>query len=553
MNLNNLNVIFYISFSFILNSSIHSQRTVGLLKSTSNVSEGYILFSPLSSKETFLIDNCGYLVKKWVSEHVPGQTAYLLPNGDLLRTARIPGFFTGGGTGGKIEIFDWEGILKWSYVLANEKYHQHHIAHPMPNGNILTTVWYKYSKEEAIQKGFRLDKLTNEGIWSDRIIEIKPLPGNKAEIVWEWDFWDHTIQNYDSIKSNYGFISEHPELLDVNFFEDPGANIAEWIHLNALDYNPQLDQIIVSSKYHNEFYIIDHSTTTNQAKGHTSGKYGKGGDFLYRWGNPRSYGRGTQSDHWLYGQHDVQWIDDGLPGEGNILLFNNGSNRTGQLYSSVEEIIPPIGANGNYILENGKSYKPLLPIWVYQAEPRTSFYSSRISGAERMLNGNTVICEGNKGNFFEVDRVKNNVWQYENPVNTFGAAIQGNMPINNDVFKISKYSADYPAFTDKLINRSQTIEINLSDYNCEKLSSLISQEISNFAIYPNPTSDYIYFNYDLLPNVSYQVSDILGKVCLSGIANSNSINTSSLREGLYFIKFSFTSGEKIYNFTFLKK
>ncbi|MEY3421121.1 MAG: hypothetical protein RIR48_1410, partial [Bacteroidota bacterium] len=276
-------ILFYLII--LINSSAIAQRTVGLLKSSSNVSDGYILFSPISSKETYLIDNCGQVVNKWSSEFVPGQTAYLLPNGDLLRAGRVAGFFSGGGVGGRIEIFDWNGTLKWSYTLANEKYHQHHIAHPMPNGNILTSVWYKYSKEEAIQKGFRPDKLTNQGIWSDRILELKPLPENKAEIVWEWDFWDHTIQDLDSTKSDYDKIADHPELLDVNFFEDPGGNPAEWIHLNSLDYNPQLDQILVSSKYHNEFYIIEHTASTQLAKEHTGGKYGKGGDFLYRWGN----------------------------------------------------------------------------------------------------------------------------------------------------------------------------------------------------------------------------------------------------------------------------
>ena len=132
MKLYILRVIFYLFFIFHFNNSIFTQRTVGVLKSNSKVAEGYTLFSPINSKETFLIDNCGYLIKKWTSENVPGQTAYLLTSGDLLRAARISGVFTGGGVGGKIEIFGWDGNLKWSYILANEKYHQHHIAHPPP-------------------------------------------------------------------------------------------------------------------------------------------------------------------------------------------------------------------------------------------------------------------------------------------------------------------------------------------------------------------------------------------------------------------------------------
>ena len=544
-------ILFYLII--LINSSAIAQRTVGLLKSSSNVSDGYILFSPISSKETYLIDNCGQVVNKWSSEFVPGQTAYLLPNGDLLRAGRVAGFFSGGGVGGKIEIFDWNGTLKWSYTLANEKYHQHHIAHPMPNGNILTSVWYKYSKEEAIQKGFRPDKLTNQGIWSDRILELKPLPENKAEIVWEWDFWDHTIQDLDSTKSDYGKIADHPELLDVNFFEDPGGNPAEWIHLNSLDYNPQLDQILVSSKYHNEFYIIEHTASTQLAKGHTGGKYGKGGDFLYRWGNPRSYGRGTEANHWLFGQHDVQWIKSGMQGAGNILLFNNGSNRKDQLYSSVEEIVPPINPDGSYRLETGKSYGPLLPDWNYQGNPKTSFYSSRVSGVQRLTNGNTLICEGNKGNFIEVTGNNKIVWQYENPINNFGAIAQGETPVNNDVFKISKYLTSYSGFKDKVLSPLKTLEENPSDYSCEKLSSLSPKEKTTFMVYPNPATYYLIIQNDVYHDIKYTVTDILGRRVLSGITNNDKIDIIDLPSGKYILNFLNASTKVYYNFTFLKE
>jgi hypothetical protein len=537
---------------FILNCSAISQRTVGLLKSSTFNPEGFILFSPTNSRETFLIDNCGFLIKKWVSAHVPGQTAYLLPNGDLLRAARVPGFFTGGGTGGKIEIFDWDGALKWSYLLANEKYHQHHIAHPMPNGNILTTVWYKYSKEEAVQKGFKPEKLTSEGIWSDRILEIKPLPENKAEIVWEWDFWDHTIQNFDSTKSNYGIIANRPELLDVNFYEDPGANVAEWIHLNALDYNPKLDQIIVSSKFHNEIYIIDHSTTTAEAKGSKGGKYGKGGDFLYRWGNPRSFGRGTQTSHRLYGQHDVQWIDEGLPGAGNVLLFNNGSNRIGLLYSTIEEVVLPIDPFGLYKLVEGSPYGPDLPFWIYQGIPNTSFYSSRISGTQRLLNGNTLICEGNKGNFIEVDKNNTIVWQYRNPISNFGTINQGDIPINNDVFKVTKYSPNYPAFQGKNMTSTSTIELNSQEYKCETASSVNDLKVIKPSIYPNPTTEYIFIKNDNYQGAKYSISDILGKQLTAGQINNTHIDVSHLEEGIYRLNINYTITNYNYNFIFVK-
>jgi len=549
----------YLLISVFLIGLFHNssaQRTLGLLNKTTEVAEGYTLFSPINSKEAFLIDNCGFLINKWQTNHVPGQTAYLLPNGDLLRTGRVSGFFTGGGVGGKIEIYDWDGNLKWSVTLADEKMHQHHIAHPMPNGNILTAVWYKYSKEEAIQKGFKPDKLTNGGIWSDRILELKPLPDNKVEIVWQWDFWDHTIQNLDPLKNEFGVVSNHPELLDVNFFEDPGANDSEWIHLNSLDYHPELDQILLSSKYHNEIYIIDHSTSIAEAKSHSGGKYGKGGDFLYRWGNPRSYGRGDQSKHWLFGQHDVQWIDKGLPGENKILLFNNGSNRLDELYSSVEVIQPPLNENGAYTLIPNKAFGPDFPEWKYQSEPRTDFYSSRISGAQRLKNGNTLICEGNKGNFFEVNMAGNLVWKYENPINNFGAGTQGSIPFNNEVFKISKYPIDYSAFVDKSISGNKTLEENIDAFECLGTSHVmnISKENGNILTsFPNPAESEIHIDTHTNKTYAYKIIDLLGRTLIKGtIVGNDTLDISSINSGTYILQIKNILSSKLQNLKFIK-
>ena len=118
-------------------------------------------------------------------------------------------------------------------------------------------------------------------------------------------------------------------------------------------YNADLDQIAVSVWTFSEFWIIDHSTTTAEAASHKGGRSGKGGDLLYRWGNPRAYRAGTKADQKLFRQHNAHWIPKGLPGAGHMLVFNNGGDRPGGSYSSVDEIVLPVDAQGRYALQAG--------------------------------------------------------------------------------------------------------------------------------------------------------------------------------------------------------
>jgi hypothetical protein len=171
--------------------------------------------------------------------------------------------------------------------------------------------------------------------------------------------------------------------------------------------------------------VIDHSTTTAEAAGHSGGNSGKGGDLLYRWGNPRAYNAGDADDQQLFVQHDVQWIPSGYPGAGNILVFNNGGGRPDGDYSSVDEITPPVDNAGNY---NG--YGPSSPVWSYTAATLTDFYAANISGAQRLSNGNTLVCDGPEAYFFEVTAAGDVVWEYDH----------GNQPI----FRATRYQSDYP-------------------------------------------------------------------------------------------------------------
>jgi hypothetical protein len=297
-------------------------------------------------------------------------------------------------------------------------------------------------------------------LFPEFFIEVQPTRPKGGKIVWQWHVWDHLIQNNDRSKANYGDPAEHPERISVNANGRPVP--AFWNHGNSIAYNAKLDQIVLSARGCNEIWVIDHSTTTEQAKGRTGGKSGKGGDLLYRWGNPAAYGRGTRDDRQLFQQHDAQWIPDDCPGAGRILIFNNGLDRG---YSSVEEIIPPMDSKGRYIIEPGKPFGPEKPAWTYRAKNPKDFYSSEISGAHRLPNGNTLICAGVRGLFFEVTQAGETVWEYVNPVVHNGILAQGEKSGLdhrghnwNAVFKIHRYPVDYPGLKGKNLKPLGPIE-----------------------------------------------------------------------------------------------
>jgi Arylsulfotransferase (ASST) len=433
-----------------------SQQTVGLFIKKNNIADGYVLFAPIMSDTTYLIDNDGNLINSWHSSSNPALSVYLLENGNLLRTGNARNnSFSGGGGGGRLEEIDWDGNIVWQYTYSSTTYLSHHDVEMLPNGNILMIAWEKKGYNDAISAGCNPSFLTDNELWTEHIIEIKPSGSTGASIVWQWHLWDHLVQDYDISKANYGMVSEHPGRLDINYSRRAAA---DWNHFNSIDYNAQLDQILISCRGTSEIYIIDHSTTTNQAASSSGGKSGKGGDLLYRWGNPSIYDNGSANDQLLFGQHDATWIDSSYPGGGNILIFNNGQRRLEGDYSSIDEITPPVDANGFYYMEAGNRYGTSSLSWQYIAPTPEDFYADHISGAQRLSNGNTLICSGTDGTFFEVTTNGEMVWKYINPVTESGILSQGE-PIpsgvsgqRNSVFRCYRYAPSFNGFSGKTMS-----------------------------------------------------------------------------------------------------
>lgn len=447
--------------------SLFSQtKTLGLTKKISgNLESGYVLFSPIGVDTTYLINKCGQKVHTWKTQYTPGLSVYLKDNGHLLKagtyTDTVFGF--AGGRGGMIEEYDWDGNLVWSYKVFNDSLCQHHDIRPMPNGNILVLAWHSISKNTAMSYGRSINNfnVNQSDLWSERIIELKPIGKDSAEVVWQWDLLDHTIQDIDSNLIHYGQIDMHPERMDMNYALNLQTN--DWIHANSLDYNAKLDQIVISAHNISEIWIIDHSTTTAEAASHAGGTYNKGGDLLYRWGNPQAYRKGSNSDRKLFRQHNARWIPGGMRDSGSIMLFNNGWNRD-TAYSSVDIIRTPVLSNGTYIYN--APYGPTSASWVYTDSIKTKFYSQIISGAEMLPNGNVLICSGVQGRFFEVTANKKLVWQYRNPVNSTTIQSDGQVAGNNSVFRCSFYSSNHPAFKNRSLSSFGTIERSSYPYSC---------------------------------------------------------------------------------------
>ena len=433
-------------------------RTVGLFVNQAEAYLGYTLFAPMGSDSTYLIDNQGREVHSWSSSSRTGSAVYLLDNGLLLRTCRADGaYFDAGGAGGGIELVDWGGAVLWRFTYSGPDHLAHHDVAYLENGNILFIAWERIDSAQALAAGRDPDLLDEGQLWPDMVLEVNPF----GEIVWQWRVMDHLVQDRDPSLPGYGAPSANPQLIDINHVTRRAG--ADWTHLNSVAYNQGLDQVLLSVHGFNEVWIIDHSTTTEEAAGHSGGGCGRGGDLLYRWGNPAAHGAGSAADQHLFGQHDAQWIETGLPGGGDLLIFNNGQGRPGGDFSTVDQITPPQDGPGGYTL-SGSAFGPEAAGWTYPADPVSDFYSQNISGAQRLQNGNTLVCQGTTGTFFEVTPEGETVWKYVNPVTGTGvlgrdeSVPQGLGGQTNQVFKIRRYGLDYAGLEGQDLSPGEVIE-----------------------------------------------------------------------------------------------
>ncbi len=528
---------FFIAFlilPFLFSPPISAQQTCGVFTNDSTANIGYTLFS--NNEHTYLIDNCGLIVNEWVSDYKPGESVYLLENGNLLRTAKIESDFGlggAGGRGGRLELFSWENELLWFFEIANSDLHLHHDIEPLPNGNILVIAWEKQSAADAQLMG----RLSDTEVWSERIMELAIKENNQAEIVWQWRLWDHLVQHQNPALSNYGGITDNPQLIDINYTDT--ANKKNWVHINSIDYHPELDQILVSSRLFNEVWIIDHGTSTTEAASHSGGQYNKGGDLLYRFGNPRAYKAGGTEDQIFQHQHDARWITSGYPHLDKLMVFNNDHSPS---FSSVEIWQPLASSPGTYQMD-GNTFQPMETEWSYTKQ---GFYSEYMGSAHFLPNGNLFICEATEGYFFEVDSNQYTVWDYINPVNkNGGAAIQGGTVRFNDTFRANKYPYTYKAFDGKDLTPGLPVELSPWETDCFVPTPFEHKEIE-ITLLGNPIYDQLVF-YASSENLSLSIYNSKAQLVWTGPVNIdlNHHDFSNLPIGLYVLNFRDDKGFKL--------
>ncbi|HRG22240.1 MAG TPA: aryl-sulfate sulfotransferase [Saprospiraceae bacterium] len=497
-----------------------------------NYNPGYNLVYPFGQNDVFLINECGEYVHKWLGTpgKIPGTAAYLSPTGHLLRCSSkgnsANDVIWAGGAGEFIEWVNWEGEVVYEFQLNDAKRRLHHDIVELPNGNVLAIIWENYSPQEAIQNGRNPNLITEGAIWPDALIEINP---QLDSIVWEWKAWDHLIQDFDPTKENFGDVAVNPGKININHFSASGQ--ADWMHSNGLAYHEGLDLIALSVAHFNEIWFIDHSTTTAEAGTSLGGKFGKGGDLVFRWGNPRAYKSGTIQDQQLFFQHDVQWLKNG-----SISCFNNRANPQ---YSTVVTFQPVLDSINWQFLRNGTG--EFLPQIVETSftHPiqKNKLQSSGLSSAQFLPNDNLLVFSGNQGYAFEFKPGENKtIWEYILPFRNGLPISQGSIASNNLSFKLKRYPPDFTAFEGKSLQPQGYLELDPNPEFCAILETNQPLE-STLEVFPNPFSNEILFELHLQKEIKVQILDYKGQVVVNENLKNQMLNldTSHLPVGMYFL------------------
>ena len=376
---------------------------------------GYTLFK--GSGAVILIDMNGNVVNSW--EGLGGHPPKILPGGHVVGSS---GRRTGATHPGvheeqsDIVQVDWDGNVVWSF----NRYEQVDVPGSEPawtarwhhdferSGN---PVGYYIPGFESRLEGERTLLLSHANL-ENAAVSSQPLVDDviievtwEGEVVWKWRCSDHyeeivcspeaknaMARRNTHIKRPEGATADGPELVDQG---------GDWAHVNSISYlGPNRWFDAGDERFHPDNIIWDGCFTDSTAI--IDKKTGK---LVWQVGPDYTATKGLRNLGRMIGQHHAHMIPRGLPGEGNILVFDNGA--MSRPYSRVIE------------------YDPITLKVVWQYTPREAglvyphnypdFYSLSIAGMQRLPNGNTMICEGDSGRLIEVTVDHEIVWEYLTP------------------------------------------------------------------------------------------------------------------------------------------
>ena len=326
-----------------------------------------------------LIDMNGRTVNEWFIDKIKNSDtqksragvdrARLLGNGNVL--VQRGGMMS---EDGLLQEYDWEHNLVWEYIPEGKIPHQkllgpHHDVYRKNNGNTLTIC--REAVPDKYMSRVREPRWQGQTIYGDVIIEVN----HDGDVVWAWHAYEHLDLNHYRILAS-------PEWHGGPY----NSTVCDWTHVNTVQAIPENkwydrgDQrfkpgnVMISPRSLDTVYLIDGDT--KEVVWEYTGNYFGG----------------------LSGQHEPHMIPKGLPGEGNVLIFDNGASPWKDLGH----------AGKSYVLEVDPTTKEV--VWVY--DKGLDFHATYTANAQRLANGNTLICESAGRRIFEVTPDQETVWEY---------------------------------------------------------------------------------------------------------------------------------------------
>lgn len=348
-----------------------------------NTYTGYTIYTIHDPNAVIMVDMEGMVVHYW--SHPTYRLGYAEPlsNGNLLVFAtqpeqRAPTIM--------LEM-DWDGNVIWELSSTLEERWFHHDFERLDNGNTLILC---STQREVLE-------ISPDPIVDDHIIEVD----QSGAIVWSW----YTSDHYDEL----GFDDTAKQLIS--------EHAGDWSHTNSIQSLPpnitgdpafNEGNILVSQRHTNIMFVIDKTT----------------GEIVWRVG---------PADNITIGQHNPTLLPEGMPSAGNILVFDNGGVAgyppEGRLYSRVIEVDP---VSKQVLREYNARISGL---------DEVTFFSGFVSGAQRLPNGNTLICEGETGRLFEISPRGRIVWEYVTP---FWTHFANHGFRNKRIYRAWRVSPDWP-------------------------------------------------------------------------------------------------------------